>query len=243
MRSLRFAVICWFALALTASAQERSGPSQPQTERANCSYVPDLGDLMGATQLRHIKLSFAGNLKNWDLASYEVAQIRKSFEAAAKFYPEFQDVPLAKLVADVSEPALKEIDQSIKAKDGAAFLRSFRKLAEACNSCHQAAKVGFIVMQSPDRVAVQQPIVSTGAKVRINSSTLGAFQLPTLSTPTWPKPGCRQGHDDDVLPPVGLVRIQLRLSNDHGPSGLMAGLVQFLELPQLSAWPGRCTPN
>jgi len=149
MRSLNLAVICWCALVLTASAQERSGPSQPQTEPANSSYVPDLGDLMGATQLRHIKLSFAGNLKNWDLASYQVAQIRKTFEAAAKLYPIFQDVPLAKIVADVSEPALKEIDQSIKAKDSAAFLRSFRKLTEACNSCHQAAKVGFIVMRVP----------------------------------------------------------------------------------------------
>ena len=149
MRPFTLAIICSCALALTASAQERPDSSQSQPERTNSSYVPDLGDLMGATQLRHIKLSFAGNLKNWELASYEVAQIRKTLEAAAKFYPEFQDVPLAKLVADVSEPALKEIDQSIKAKDSTAFLRSFRKLTEACNSCHQAAKVGFIVMRVP----------------------------------------------------------------------------------------------
>ena len=42
------------------------------------AYVPALGDIMSATQLRHIKLWFAGKLQNWDLASYELRQIRSN---------------------------------------------------------------------------------------------------------------------------------------------------------------------
>jgi hypothetical protein len=85
-----------------------------QAQPSGNSYTADLGDLMAATQWRHLKLSYAGDLRNWALADYEVGEIRKSFSAAAKLYPVFQNVPLAKLIADVSEPALKEIDKSIK---------------------------------------------------------------------------------------------------------------------------------
>jgi mono/diheme cytochrome c family protein len=133
----------------TASAPEQPSSSRSQMEPPNNSDTPDLGDLMGATQLRHLKLSYAGTLKNWELAKFEVREIRKSFDAAAKRFPTFQDVPLAKLVAEVSEPALKAIDQAITAKDSTAFPKSFGKLTEACNSCHQAARVGFIVIRSP----------------------------------------------------------------------------------------------
>jgi hypothetical protein len=104
---------------------------------------------MGATQWRHLKLSYAGQVKNWDLASYEIVQIRESFGTAAKLYPEFKNVKLAELIATVSEPALVEIDQSVKAKDAAAFLNTFNKLTSACNSCHRAAEFGYIVIRVP----------------------------------------------------------------------------------------------
>jgi hypothetical protein len=150
MRHFAFAAICTCAsaLALTASAQEQSRPSLP-TQQAPDSYVPDLGELMTVTQLRHFKLSYAAELNNWELANYEVAQVRKSFDAAAKFYPVLQNVQQAKLIADVSEPALKAIEKSINAKDRAAFEISFNDLTSACNSCHQQANIGFVVIRVP----------------------------------------------------------------------------------------------
>jgi len=39
--------------------------AQPAAERP---YDPTLGDLMGMTQLRHFKLSYAGRSENWELA-------------------------------------------------------------------------------------------------------------------------------------------------------------------------------
>ena len=56
--------------------------AQPPEE----SYVQRLGDIMGITQLRHIKLWFAGKLRNWELAAYELAQIKASIEDAAQLY-------------------------------------------------------------------------------------------------------------------------------------------------------------
>ena len=148
MRPFTVAVTCFCALALAASAQERSSPLPP-TQEAPHSYVPDLAEVMSITQLRHFKLSYAAEVDNWELANYEVAQVRKIFDAAAKLYPVFQDVQQAKLIADVSEPALKEIEKSIKAKDRNAFKKSFIVLTNACNSCHQQANISFVVIRVP----------------------------------------------------------------------------------------------
>jgi hypothetical protein len=45
--------------------------------------LPTLGDIMSATQQRHIKLWFAGRSGNWPLAAYEIQQIKDSFDKAA----------------------------------------------------------------------------------------------------------------------------------------------------------------
>ena len=58
-----------------------------QAPTGGAGYVPHLGDIMSATQLRHLKLSFAGKLRNWDLAAYELGQIKSSFQDAATLYP------------------------------------------------------------------------------------------------------------------------------------------------------------
>jgi len=59
------------AFVLPARADDRPAVAQP--------YAPRLADIMGATQLRHFKLWYAGTEKNWPLATYELSQIRESF--------------------------------------------------------------------------------------------------------------------------------------------------------------------
>ncbi len=146
--SIRIVVIA-LAAVLTLAAQAFLSKPQLQAQPSGSSYLPDLGDLMATMQLRHLKLAWAGDLKNWELANYEVGEMRKSFAIAAKLYPVFQDVQLAKLIADISEPALKEIDDSIKAKDHTGVTRGFKNLTDACNSCHKAAGFGFIEIHVP----------------------------------------------------------------------------------------------
>ena len=50
-------LVCALAVWLPAQADDRP-------------YRPRLGDIMGATQLRHFKLWHAGKEKNWALADY-----------------------------------------------------------------------------------------------------------------------------------------------------------------------------
>ena len=95
------------------------------------AYPPKLDDIMITTQLRHIKLWFAGKLRNWELAAYEVERIKASLANAATAGP------------------VQSIHDAIEAKDSTRFAKAFNDLTAACNACHQAIGRGFIVIQVP----------------------------------------------------------------------------------------------
>jgi hypothetical protein len=130
------------ALAIGMSFPVLAGDQPPG--KAQPPYLLRLSDIMVATQLRHFKLWYAGQVKNWELANYELAQIRASFEDATRLSP---NVPVAPLTT-IIQPA-DEVRSAIEAKDSAKFAKAFDKLTLACNSCHQAAGVGFIAIREP----------------------------------------------------------------------------------------------
>jgi len=129
-------------LATAMSGPVFAGDEPPGTSRQ--PYFPSLGDIMGTTQLRHFKLWYAGNVKNWGLANYELGQINASFQDAVRLYP---NIPVADMNS-MTQPA-EEIRGAIEAKDGAKFEKAFEKLTVACNACHEAAGLGFIEMRVP----------------------------------------------------------------------------------------------
>ena len=96
MRPLVLAIVI-SSIGLFAAGTQAQQKALPTGGPQNRSYVPDLGDIMETTQLRHFKLYFAGHLKNWKLANYELSQIEKSFDQAAKFYPDIANVVLGSL--------------------------------------------------------------------------------------------------------------------------------------------------
>ena len=131
------------AAMLPAFAQD-TVPDALRPAAVGDTYVPSLGDIMGATQLRHFKLWYAGQLANWELASYELGQIEDSFFNAARLY---RNIPVEKI--NMIDKPLAALDSAVKAKDGARFAAAFSDLTTTCNGCHQAAHVGFITMQIP----------------------------------------------------------------------------------------------
>jgi hypothetical protein len=42
------------------------------------------------------------------------------------------------------------LEQVIKSADAARFTAAYGQLTDACNTCHQSAEVGMIVIQVPD---------------------------------------------------------------------------------------------
>jgi hypothetical protein len=108
------------------------------------AHMPRLGDIMVAIQLRHIKLWFAGKLGNWELADYEVGQIKASLEDAAELY---RGIPV-EYVTNTADP-IQSISVAIEAKDSTQFAKAFNDLTVACNACHQPIGRGSIIIQVP----------------------------------------------------------------------------------------------
>ena len=112
-------------------------------------YVPGLGDIMGAVQVHHAKLWFAGDAGNWKLAAYELDEIREAVQEAARYQPDFQGRPIVTMIRDFTAAPLAEIQGAVDAGNSARFRKAFDDLTAACNACHRGAEHGFIAITQP----------------------------------------------------------------------------------------------
>ena len=133
--------------------------SENATSPVDCSTIPELRlrlriagrgpkrDLRASSRRDHehnIKLWFAGKHANWELASYELRQVRASLEDAATHY---HGIPIEYVGATVG-PILT-ISAAIEAKDSMRFIKGYNALTASCNACHEGVGRGFIVIQVP----------------------------------------------------------------------------------------------
>lgn len=133
------------AVSAVATAQDFKSPSADQ-------YVPRLGDIMSAAQTRHQKLWLAGKAQNWELAAYELRQLKASLIEAAMLYA---GLPVSNVTT--LEPSLQSMADAINAKDGRKFTKALGELTEGCNACHRSMGRSFVVMKLP---ADQQPFAN-----------------------------------------------------------------------------------
>jgi hypothetical protein len=135
-------------LLLSATAPQAgdtpfAAPSAPHPgEPAANSF--SLADIMVQTQVRHIKLWYAGQSGDWALVGYEIDRITDTLTRAAILYA---GIPI-ELVTRASEP-IGEMRKAAAAKDVRAFRQGYADLTKACNACHEAGGVGFIKIQTP----------------------------------------------------------------------------------------------
>ena len=151
MSSKRNLAFCIAAVLM--SGWYLAGSAQGQT------YKPSLGDIMGAAQLRHFKLWYAGKRHNWDLAEYELGQIQESFSSAMTLYP---NIPVADM--SVMGPAVVALGEAVKAKDSFRFAKAFGKMTKSCNACHTAIGRGFIRIQIPTSSPFSNQSFAPGSK-------------------------------------------------------------------------------
>lgn len=107
-------------------------------------YAPRLADIMSSVQFRHLKLWTAGQQQNWDLAAYEMEQIKAGLREAISFYT---NIPVENV--GMIDPPITSLDQAIAARNSAGFKKAFNELTVGCNACHQSIGRGFIVMTVP----------------------------------------------------------------------------------------------
>ena len=120
MRSIVTATIALVASVIFAAAQPAKEP-----------YQPGLGEFMTATQLRHAKLWFAGEQNNWDLAAYEIDEVKEVLEDAATLFPTFDGFPVAEMIKTIIDPRIEEVEKAVRAKSSIKFVAAFDGLPAA----------------------------------------------------------------------------------------------------------------
>jgi len=138
-------------IALALSVILLFAPSGCSRGAKEPSFTPGLGEIMTLTQMRHTKLWFAGESANWDLAEYELDELKEGFEDAATFHPTHKDaeLPIPKLIDTIVMPGIGQLEEAVKAHDPERFATAFDELTDGCNRCHQATKFGFNVVTRP----------------------------------------------------------------------------------------------
>lgn len=108
-------------------------------------YEPGLGEIMSLTSMRHAKLWFAGQGKNWPLAEYELEELREGFEDAGKFHPTHRNIaqPIPELIASTMDGSLTALETTLKTKNSAQFTQHFDAVTAGCNACHQLTAFEF----------------------------------------------------------------------------------------------------
>ena len=148
------------ALMLPAFAEDVPYAYRPPMKGE--SYVPGLGDIMQAIQWRHIKLSYAGKLANWELAGFELGQIQESLSNAARLY---QNIPIEKV--NMVEQPLMALSEGIKAKNSARFTRAFADLTDACKSLSYSRLCELHHHSSSDSFSFQRSIIRAEGKMTL----------------------------------------------------------------------------
>jgi hypothetical protein len=140
MKSIFAAVLATLLLAAGLACAQQGGKQDGSVEESE--VLPHLGEIMVQQQMRHIKLWFAGDARNWRLADYEIDQLKDGFDDVAKL-----------LGGDLAQQhvsgAISQLEKAVESKNHEAFVSAFDRLSAGCNACHHTLDHAFIVIQRP----------------------------------------------------------------------------------------------
>ena len=150
MKYLPFVFLVFYLISCNQQQESERIVLQNQIDslrsRLDSSYSPGLGEFMLSIQMHHAKIWFAGKNGNWDLANFEIDEIRETIGDINKYCtdrPEISSLPM------IDQP-LDSLKLAITKKNIEAFKSSFILLTNTCNNCHKVTKHGFNVIKIPD---------------------------------------------------------------------------------------------
>jgi len=111
--------------------------------------MPGLGEYMTTIQLHVGKLWFSVKAANWELAQYELDELKETMEAAKGLNAEKNKVKISNVLDSVLQTQVAALDQSIKQKSQSEFQKSYDETLSACNGCHTEAGYRFIHIIRP----------------------------------------------------------------------------------------------
>lgn len=148
----------------SAAAVAQAPPAKPADDlaalRADVARLKDV-----ATDQSHVMadvahhfscLWFAGKTNNWPLAEFFFSETQSHLRWAVRVIPVRQDaagrdVDLRAILQAVETSSLKDLHDTIAAKDGAKFETAYRTMIQSCTACHEASAKPYLRPKVPRR--------------------------------------------------------------------------------------------
>jgi hypothetical protein len=117
------------------------------------AYGPGLGEILSATQTRHLKLWYAGEAISMRRASHEVEQLEEGSADAVRAHPEHKRSPRppTELFSEFMVGPLAAFRAGIAKESRTDFDAAYEALTEGCNGCHIATQFSFNAVTRPRR--------------------------------------------------------------------------------------------
>jgi len=160
----------WRVLRLDSEVQSLNRPNtgglvalqdslkRTQSDLASIKELtPGLGEYMTTIQLHAGKLWFAAKAVNWELAQYELDELKETMEAAKGLNAEKNGIKISNVLDSVLQTQIAELDKSVKGKKQTDFQKSYDETLSACNGCHTEAGYKFIRIIRPSAPPVTNP--------------------------------------------------------------------------------------
>lgn len=161
MHRIIVAALAVTLLPLASVAQTPSPPATPAPAaakpeakpEAGKGYVPGVEQFMGVMLSQHAKLWYAGKARNWELAEFELGEIKEVMGDVQDLVPVFKNLPFAEMLDAVIVKEIADLEKAIATKNFKKFAAGYDKLTAACNACHQGTGMKMVVIQRPTRPA------------------------------------------------------------------------------------------
>ena len=143
------------ATAVSPAANDQAEITALRKELAELkksAYHPELGEQMLGLQIRHARLWYAGQARNWTLAAFELQEIKEAFDAVVEQNPDhaiFQPQRLADILPGMTQGSIRALRDAIDRSSKAEFDKAYDGLSAACTGCHHVAGNDFLVIQRP----------------------------------------------------------------------------------------------
>ena len=170
MKTNRSALHHWmFMVMLGAAASARAADAtnevavlKAEVERLK-GLLPDQSHAMKDVGYHFANLWFAGEKKNWPLADFYASETKSHLRWAVRIIPVRKDaqgnqIRLSEILDPIEKTSLKELQDSVQAKDSARFARAYQQMMDSCYACHLAASKPYLRLQIPKQP--EAPIIN-----------------------------------------------------------------------------------
>lgn len=116
------------------------------------AITPSVAQTMLSIQSHAMKLHYAAEARNWDLARFERGEIVEDLGTVAALEPEENGVSLVGIISAFTNTVtgpMADMTDALAMSDRPLFRKSYQETILMCNACHQATGRPFIVITVP----------------------------------------------------------------------------------------------